>query len=119
MFTLDAVQKKKTREILVQTNSMKLDTATLESLQKILKEHKGATPVKLELCDLAVTPAVRVQVQAGGGLNIQNGGVAALKTLFGDENVQPMGPNRRMKRQPVPATDAPLIAPSDELLEVG
>jgi DNA polymerase-3 subunit alpha len=118
VYTLDAVQKKKTREVLVQTNSMKLDEATLEALARILKEHKGATPVKLELCDLAVTPAVRVQVQAGGGLNIQAGGVAALKSLFGEENVQPLGPNRRLKRAPAPPTDVPLIAPSDELLEV-
>jgi DNA polymerase-3 subunit alpha len=119
VYTLDAVQKKKTREILVQTNSMKLDDATLDTLAKILKEHKGATAVKLELCDLAVTPPVRVQVQTAAGLNIQNGGVAALRALFGEDNVQPIGPNRRMKRQAQPAAETPLMAPSDEPVEVG
>jgi len=117
VYSLDAVQKKKTREILVQTNSMKLDDATLDSLAKILKEHKGATPVKLELCDLAVTPPVRVQVQTGAGLNIQAGGVAALRALFGEDKVQPVGPNRRMKRQAVTAAEVPLMTPSDELVE--
>ena len=48
-----AVQKKKTREMLIQTSSMKLDDATLAALQKILKEHKGGTPVKIELSDLS------------------------------------------------------------------
>jgi DNA polymerase-3 subunit alpha len=112
VYTLDAVQKKK-------TTVMKLDEATQEALKKILAEHKGATPVKLELSDLAVTPPVRVQLQTATGLNIQNGGVAALRSLFGEANVKPLGPNRRLKRSPAPLTDAPLIAPSDELLEVG
>jgi DNA polymerase-3 subunit alpha len=122
VYTLDAVQKKKTREILIQTSSVKLDNATLDALQKILKEHKGGTPVKLELADLTVKPAVRVQLQLGSGssgLNIQNGGVAALRALFGDEQVQPLGPNRKQKRQSPPPGEAPLIAPSDELVEVG
>jgi hypothetical protein len=73
--------------------------------------------VKVELSDLTVQPAVRVQLQLGGGLNIQNGGVAALKELFGEEGVVLMGPNRRVKRAVAPA-EAPLIAPSDELVEV-
>lgn len=121
VYTLDAVQKRKTREILVQTSSMKLDEGTLAAVAKVLKEHKGSTPVKLELCDLAVSAAsggVRVQVQLGGGVNIQNGAVDALRQIFGENQVLPMGPNRKVKRAaPAPAAE-PLIAPSDELVEV-
>jgi DNA polymerase-3 subunit alpha len=121
VYTLDSVQKKKTREILVQTSSMKLDEPTLAAVAKIMKEHKGGTPVKLELCDLAVNAAsggVRVQVQLGGGVNIQNGAVDALRQIFGESRVLPMGPNRKVKRAaPAPAPEQ-LIAPSDELVEV-
>jgi DNA polymerase-3 subunit alpha len=121
VYTLDAVQKRKTREILVQTSSMKLDEGTLAAVARILKEHKGGTPVKLELCDLAVGAAsggVRVQVQLGGGVNIQNGAVDALRQIFGESQVQPMGPNRKVKRAAPPPAAEPLIAPSDELVEV-
>lgn len=111
VFTLESVQKKKTREILVQTSSMKLDEATMAAIQKVMGQHKGATPVKLELSDLTVVPAVRVQMQLGGGLNIQNGGVQALKDLFGEGEVMPMGANRRVRR--VAAVEA-LVGPSDE-----
>jgi DNA polymerase-3 subunit alpha len=120
VFTLDQVQKKKTREIVIQTTSMKLDEGTLEAVAKVLKEHKGGTAVKLELADLPLhppLPAVRVQMQLGGGLNIQNGGVAALQGVFGEEAVMLMGPNRRLKRAAAPV-EAPLISPSDELVEV-
>ncbi len=123
VYTLDSVQKKKTREILVQTNSMKLDDATVISIQKILTEHKGSTPVKLELCDLTVQPPVRVHMQLGGGLNTQSvgttgrGGVQALKDLFGEGQVLPMGPNRKARRTVAP--EAVVIAPSDEMVEVG
>jgi DNA polymerase-3 subunit alpha len=121
VYTLDSVQKKKTREIVVQTSSMKLDEPTLAAVAKILKEHKGGTPVKLELCDLAVNAGnggVRVQMQLGGGVNIQNGAVDALRLIFGESSVLPMGPNRKVKRAaPAPAQE-PLIAPSDELVEV-
>jgi DNA polymerase-3 subunit alpha len=117
VFTLDQVQKKKTREILIQTSSMKLDESTLEAVAKVLKEHKGGTAVKVELSDLAVQPAVRVQMQLGAGVNIQNGAVAALKGIFGEEGVVMMGPNRRVKRA-APPVEAPLMAPSDELVEV-
>ena len=72
--------------------------------------------MKLELADLAVTPPVRVQVQMAAGLNIQNGGVAALKSLFGEDQVTPMGPNRRMKPA-TPIAETPLLSPSDELVE--
>jgi hypothetical protein len=96
---------------------MKLDEGTLEALAKVLAENKGGTAVKVELCDLTVQPAVRVQMQLGGGLNIQNGGVAALKGIFGEEGVVMMGPNRRVKRA-APVAEAALIAPSDELVEV-
>jgi len=116
VYTLDSVQKKKTREVLVRTSSLKLDEATLGALSKVLTEHKGSTPVKLELADLAVTPPVRVQVQMAAGLNIQNGGVAALKSLFGEDQVTPMGPNRRMKPA-TPIAETPLLSPSDELVE--
>jgi len=123
VYTLETVQKKKTREILIQTNSMKLDEPTMTAVAKILNEHKGNTPVKLELCDLAIQAAggggVKVHLQLGGGLNIQNGGVQALKSLFGDSQVLPLGPNRKMKHRAPVAHEAPLIAPSDELLEVG
>jgi DNA polymerase-3 subunit alpha len=125
VYTLDAVQKKKTREILIKTSSVKLDGATLEALAKILKEHKGGTPVKVELADLNIPhhAAVRVQLQIGGagsGLNIQNGGVAALRALFGDEQVQPLGPNRRKPRlESRSAAETPLLTPSDEPVEVG
>ncbi len=67
--------------------------------------------MKLELSDLTVVPAVRVQMQLGGGLNIQNGGVQALKDLFGEGEVMPMGANRRVRR--VAAVEA-LVGPSDE-----
>ena len=119
LYTLDTVMKKKTREILVQTNSMKLDDATLAAIQKIMAEHKGATPVKLELNDLAVEPPVRVQVQLGGGINIQSTGLQALRAVFGEEQVLPMGPNRKLKRPAALAPEMAPIAPSDELLEVG
>jgi DNA polymerase III subunit alpha len=122
VYTLEGVQKKKTREILIKTSAVKLDEATLEALQKVLKEHKGGTPVKIELADLALPDrSVRVQLQLGGagsGLNIQNGGVAALRALFGEEQVQPLGPNRRLKRA-APVVETPLLAPSDEPVEVG
>jgi DNA polymerase-3 subunit alpha len=122
VFTLEGVQKKKTREILIQTTAVKLDEPTLEALQKIMKEHRGGTPVKLELADLVLKDqSVRVQLQlgrAGSGLNIQNGGVTALKALFGDEQVLPLGPNRRLKRVAQPS-DTPLLAPSEEMAEVG
>jgi len=119
VYTLEAVQKKKTREIVVQTSSVKLDDATVEAMKKIFADNKGGTPVKLELSDLSVQPAVRVQLQVGGGINIQAGAVQALKTLFGESQVYPLGPNRRMKRAAPPAAELPLIAPSDELVEVG
>ncbi len=120
VYTLDSVQKKKTREILIQTNSIKLDDATLTQLQKIIAEHKGSTAVKLELADLALHPPVRVQLQLGAGLNIQNGGVQALRLLFGDDQVLALGPNRKIKRAPTPAPETPLLLPSDdpELMEV-
>ncbi len=119
LYTLDTVMKKKTREILVQTNSMKLDDATLATIQKIMAENKGATPVKLELNDLTIDPPVRVQVQLGGGLNIQGTGLQALRAVFGEEQVLPMGPNRKMKRAAASAPEIAPIMPSDELLEVG
>jgi DNA polymerase III alpha subunit len=115
LYTLEGVQKKKTREILVQTSSMKLDEGTLTTVQKILTEHKGSTPVKIELADLAVQPAVRVQIQLGGGLNIQTAGLQTLRTLFGEAQVLAMGPNRKIKRTPAPAAEVPLMTPSDEL----
>ena len=107
VYTLDAVQKKKTREILIQTNSVKLDDATLDALQKILKENKGSTPVKLELSDLTPQPhpsasnsnSARRQVD----LNIQNGAVPALQALFGEHQVQPLGPNRKQNAPPPPS----------------
>ena len=118
VYTLEMVQKKKTREILIRTNPMKLDETTLSAFGKSLAEHKGSTPVKLEIADLAISPPVRVQLQMRGGINIQNGGVAALKALFGEEEVQPMGPNRRLK--PVAAAaETPLLTPTEELAEVG
>jgi DNA polymerase III alpha subunit len=120
VYTLEGVQKKKTREILIKTSAVKLDEATLEALQKVLKEHKGGTPVKIELSDLALpNQSVRVQLQLGGagaGLNIQNGGVAALRALFGEEQVQPLGPNRRVKRA-APVEEAPLLTPSEAAVE--
>jgi DNA polymerase-3 subunit alpha len=116
VYTLDGVQKKKTREILVQTSSMKLDEATLGAIQKILTDNKGSTPVKLELSDLSVKPAVRVQVQLGGGLNIQNAGVQALKNLFGEGQVLSMGPNRKVRRH-APAAEVPMMGPSDEMAD--
>jgi DNA polymerase-3 subunit alpha len=118
VMTLEQAQKLKTREILIATSSVKLDDATLGLLAEILKNHKGRTPVKLELTDLAVTPPVRVQLavgQAGSGINMQNGGVAALQHLFGTAAVLPLGPNRRIKRAAARA-DAPLItAPAEEM----
>ena len=74
--------------------------------------------VLAQATDLAVTPAVRVQLQLGAGLNIQNGGVAGLRMIFGDDGVLLMGPNRRMKRTAAQAAEIPLIVPSDELVEV-
>ncbi|MGN6366865.1 MAG: DNA polymerase III subunit alpha, partial [Phycisphaerae bacterium] len=118
VYTLESVQKKKTREILIQTNSMKLDEGTMAAIAKILKEHKGNTPVKVELCDLAIKPGVRVHLQLGGGLNIQNGGVGLLKQWFGESAVLPLGPNRKVKQRQQPAPETPMIAPSDELGEV-
>jgi len=117
VYTLDSVQKKKTREVLIQTSSMKLDDATLDAVKTALGSHKGGTPVKIELSDLAVTPLVRVQMQLGGGLNIQNGGVAALQAIFGESKVVMLGPNRRMKREPVAVPEEPMFAPSDEFLD--
>jgi len=121
VYTLENVQKRKTREILIQSSSMKLDEATLESLKKIMTEHKGGTPVKIEVTDLAIQPAVRVQMQLGGGLNIQNGGVQALRNLFGESQVLAMGPNRKVKRVAPAVHEEPMIMPSDdpELVEVG
>jgi DNA polymerase-3 subunit alpha len=119
LYTLDGVQKKKTREILIQTTTLKLDDGTMTALKKILTENKGNTPVKIELADLAIQPGVRVQIQLGGGLNLQMNGVPALKTLFGDSAVLALGPNRKIKRTPAPAPEVPLMAPSDELVEVG
>ncbi|MEI8194894.1 MAG: DNA polymerase III subunit alpha, partial [Phycisphaerae bacterium] len=98
IMTLADAQKKKTREVLVQTNSVQLDQPMIDKLKTIMTTHKGATPVKLELTDLAVQPRCRVQVQLGGGLNIHNGGLPALEELFGENKVMPMGPNRRVKR---------------------
>jgi DNA polymerase III alpha subunit len=119
IYTLDSVQKKKTREILVRTSSVKLDDGTMTILAKLLADNKGGTPVKLELSDLALTQPVRVQVQLGTGINLQGNGVQALKALFGENEVLALGPNRKVKRA-VPATiETPLIAPSDELVEVG
>ncbi len=118
VYNLESVQKKKTREILIQTNSMKLDEGTMAAIAKILKEHKGNTPVKVELCDLAIKPGVKVHLQLGGGLNIQNGGVALLKQLFGESAVLPLGPNRKAKQRQQAAPEVPMIAPSDELVEV-
>ena len=118
VYTLDAVQKKKTREILIHTNAIKLDPHTIDALQKILKDHKGSTPLKLELSDLAVTPPVRVQLQLPGGLNLQTPtALPALHALFGTANVTPQGPNRKPKRTTPPPADTPLLTPSDELLE--
>ena len=96
---------------------MKLDEGTLVALQKILAENKGNTPLKIELSDLTIQPPVRVQLQLTGGLNIQANGVQALKTLFGDNHVLPMGPNRKAKRPP--PVEAPLFTPAEELIEVG
>ncbi|HVX85761.1 MAG TPA: DNA polymerase III subunit alpha [Phycisphaerae bacterium] len=121
VYTLDSVQKKKTREILVRTSSMKLDPPTLAAIGKVLKDHKGSTPVKLELCDLPVAQpsgGVRVQLQLGGGVNMQNGGVDALRQVFGESSVMPMGPNRKVRRAATAPAPEPLIAPSDELVEV-
>ncbi|MCL2641521.1 MAG: DNA polymerase III subunit alpha, partial [Phycisphaerales bacterium] len=117
VFTLDSVQKKKTREVLIQTSSMKLDDATLDAVKKTLDTHKGGTPVKIELADLTVTPPVRVQLQLGTNLNIQNGGVAALQKIFGDPQVIQLGPNRRMKREPIAMPEEPRYDPSDEFYE--
>ena len=119
LYTLDGVQKKKTREILIQTNSMKLDEGTLAALKKIVTDFKGATPVKIELADLTISPAVRVQLQLGTGINLTTNAVPALKTLFGDTAVLPMGPNRKVKRPTPAAPEVPLMTPSDELVEVG
>jgi len=44
--------------------------------------------------------------------------VGLLKNLFGEGAVLPLGPNRKAKQRPQPAVEAPLIAPSDELVEV-
>jgi DNA polymerase-3 subunit alpha len=118
LYTLEQVQKKKTREILIVTNSMKMDEGTMAALAKVLAENKGGTAVKVEISDLAINPPVRVQMQLGTGLNIQNNGVAALRGIFGEEAVVMMGPNRRVKRV-APVAEAPLVAPSDELVEVG
>ncbi|HEY4330450.1 MAG TPA: hypothetical protein VGN88_11995, partial [Phycisphaerae bacterium] len=122
VFNLDAVQKKKTREVLIQTTPMKMDEATIGVLEKILKEHKGSTPVKVEFGEMSLAGAamqsVRVQVQVGSGLNIQNGGVAALRAVFGEGAVMPLGPNRRKKAPPPPMAETPLLGPSDEMAEV-
>jgi DNA polymerase-3 subunit alpha len=116
IYSLDAVQKKKTREILIQTNSIKLDEPTLAALSKVIAENKGSTPVKLELTDLAVKPPVRVQLQVGGGINIQANGVPALRALFGESQVLALGPNRKVKRTaPPPRVEEALILPSDDL----
>jgi DNA polymerase-3 subunit alpha len=106
MFTLDTAQKKLTREVVIQSNSIKLDDPTITRLQELLKEHKGGTPVKLELNDLSLSMPVRVQVQLSGGINIQNGGLPALAQLFGESQVLTIGPNRRTKR-PTPIETAP------------
>ncbi len=44
VFTLESVQKKKTREILVQTSSMKLDEATMAAIQKVMGSIRGRRP---------------------------------------------------------------------------
>jgi len=116
MFTLEAAQKKLTREVLIQASSIKLDETTLVRLAELLKTHKGSTPVKLELCDLALATPVRVQVQLGSGINIQNGGLPALGELFGAAQVLTIGPNRRVKRPPPVEEAAPAEA---EMMEVG
>ncbi len=116
MFTLETAQKKLTREVLIQSNSMKLDEATITQLHELLKTHKGSTPVKLELNDLALAQPVRVQLQLGGGINIQNGGLPALAQLFGESQVLTIGPNRRIKRQPPVEIAPPITEP--ELVEV-
>ena len=114
VMTLEQAQKRKTREILVQTSSVQLDEGTLEKLKAALVQHKGATPVKLELLDLAVGQPVRVEVKIGGGINMQNGGVAALQGIFGENNVMPLGPNRRSARRAPVVAETQLIAPSDD-----
>ncbi len=126
VLTLDQAQKKKTREILIQTSSLRLNDATLAALKKILTQHKGGTPVKLELTDLPVTPQVRAEIRIGGnggsstsaGVNIHNGAIPALQQLFGESNVLPLGPNRKSRR-PAPATlDQPTELPSDAEMEL-
>jgi DNA polymerase-3 subunit alpha len=114
VMTLEQAQKTKTREIVVATNSIKLDDSCLAKVGEILAAHKGRTPVKLEVCDLAVTPAVRVQMLVSGGLNITNGGVKALQDVFGESAVLAMGPNRKARRA-APRAESHTAAPSDEL----
>ena len=114
VYTLEQAQKIKTREILVQTSSVKLDEACLAKVDEILKAHKGRTPVKFELSDLAVSPPVRVQVQVGTGINISNGGVKALAEVFGESAVMALGPNRRARRAAA-RVEAPLVSPAEEL----
>ena len=117
MYTLEGVQKRKTREIVIQTTPMKMDEATIGVVERILKEHKGSTPVKVEFSELSLAShqSVRVQMQLAGGLNIQNGGVGALRAVFGEGAVMPLGPNRRMKRVVVPVAETPLLGPSEEM----
>ncbi len=98
LYTLEQMVQKKTREVVVQTNSVKLDESLLDKLGLLLSTHGGSTAVKLELTDLAITPPVRVQIRIGGngkGINIQNGALDALKGLFGEPFVHPIGPNRK------------------------
>jgi len=98
VMTLEQATKKLTREVVIQSSSVKLDDGVLTRLKQLLTEHKGGVPVKIELSDLAITPPVRVQVQVGGGINVQNGGLPALRELFGEGAVLPVGPNRRARR---------------------
>lgn len=119
VMTLDQVQKKKTREILVQTSTVKLDDATIDALKQALTQYKGGTPVKLELTDLAVSPPVRVEVRVGGGINIHTAGsLAALQALFGESNVLALGPNRRARRVTPVVRETAEAVMEEDLVEV-
>jgi DNA polymerase-3 subunit alpha len=117
VWPLEAAQKKLTREVLVQTSSVQMDEAMIGELQKLLASHKGSTPVKLELSDMAIEPPVRVQLHVGS-VNVQNGALPALGALFGESHILALGPNRRIKRKPKPVSEEPLPEIEPELVPV-
>jgi hypothetical protein len=99
VYTLEQVQKKRTRQVLVAASSVKLDADHVAELKKLMGQHKGHTPVRLEIADLPVVPAVLVTFHAGT-INIQNGGVEALRQVFGEEAVMMLGEHRRAHTAP-------------------